>query len=362
MNILYALNSLEIGGAEKITVDTIFGMKARGHCVSVAAPHGYYEKILQENGVKVYNLDFNPQKKSVGKFLSLFFSVFKIVKENDIEIIHTTHRWPNFVCYFIAHISKKCLIWTDHNILYGKRHLTLYKDAIISVSATNRDYLVKYFNIPKWKIEVIYNGIRPLVASNSDEIEKFRTSLGLNGKDVLICNIGRAVEQKGQIYLIRAMDTILKAKKNIHCLIVGGGPLIADLKKEAVCKGIENNVHLIGEVENVSPAISASKLIVLPSLWEGFPLVILESFSLGKPVVASDVGGVRDIVSEGKNGYLVKPKDVENLAEVILFALSEQNNLDKLGENAKELVIKEFGISKMLSKIEHVYEKVLHKQ
>jgi hypothetical protein len=89
MNILYAMNSLNIGGAEKITVETILGMKNRGHNVYVSAPHGYYENLLINRGVKVYYLNFDAQKKTIWSFFILLFGVLRIIKRDKIDIIHT---------------------------------------------------------------------------------------------------------------------------------------------------------------------------------------------------------------------------------------------------------------------------------
>jgi len=360
MNILYVLHSLEIGGAEKITVETAIGMKERGHRVVAAAPHGHYEDTLLKNGIKIYFLDFRPEKKSLMLFLKSFMEVMKILKENNVEIIHTIHRWPNLICYCVAYFTKTKLVWTDHNVLVGKKMLTVYKDAVISISNTNREYLIKYFNIPGSKIRVIYNGVRPSKSIGHNEIESFRSRLGFKRGDIVFCNIGRLTEQKGQVYLVKALEQIVKVKHNVHCLIVGDGPLMMDLKKTVLEKKLEKNIHFLGEREDVPLIIASCVFMVLPSLWEGFPLTILEAFCLGKPVIASDVGGIREMVEEGKNGFLVPQANSEALSGAILLAISNLEHLDKLGEYAKETVNIRFAFSKMLLNIEKVYEEVLN--
>lgn len=359
MIIAYVLGSLNLGGAEKITLDTAIAMKDRGHQVFVIGSSDKMKAYLMGYSIGFHKLNINPNTKNIISFLYIFFHIYRFVKKYKIEIIHTAHRWPNFVCFFVAYLTGARLIWTDHNILKDKKALTLYKDKVISVSVICKKHLVEYFNIPGEKIAVIHNGIKPLEYPTNKEMLSIIDQAQLPSSAKIVSVIARLSEQKGHKYLFHAIPKIIKCIPNTHFLIAGDGELREYLERLSRELSISQNVHFLGERKDVLAILAVSDVLALASLWEGFPLVILEAYSLAKPVIATAVGGVEELVLEGKTGYLLSPKDSIALTDAIVKLLSNQETMQKMGKEGKNLVERKFKFSNMISKIEKVYQEVI---
>ena len=359
MNILYVFFSLNMGGAQKISVGTAIEMKKKGHSVYVASPEGELKKELLKNNIKYLKVNITPNRKTIISFLITFFHLSYIAVKYKIDIIHTIHRWPNFICYFVSFLTNAKLIWTDHSMLTGNKFFTVYKDKVISVSNACKKHLMTYFHIPEEKIEVIYNGILPMQLPNKNEIVSFLNEVGLTEQDRISCTIGRLDEKKGHIYLLKAIPKILSIMPNVHFLFVGTGDLKEKLVEAVNELAISKNVHFLGHRNDIEALISACDVMVLPSLLEGLSLSILEAFALGKPVIATNVGGNRELIREGENGFMVEPKDPEALSEKIIKLLFAKKMSEEMGRKAKSLVTNNFNFNKMINSIETVYREVL---
>lgn len=359
MNILYVLHSLNMGGAQKITVETAIAMKMRGHTVYLASPPGALEESLARENITYFKINIFASRKTPVSFFTNFFSLLSIVLKCKIDIIHTIHRWPNFICYFICAVSGSKLVWTDHNILKRNRLITLCGDRAISVSDAGKRHLSEYFRIPDNKITVIRNGIRPLRQPDNREIEAFLRKIGHKDSDKVVCTIANLVEQKGHECLLRAIPFVLSKIGGVHFVFAGDGPLRKNLVKLSEGLGVAEHVHFLGQREDVPVILASSDVMVLPSLWEGLPLVILEAFSMGKPVIVTDVGGNRELVFEGETGLVVKAGDVKGLSDSIIWILINDAKRKDMGERGRGLVNNKFDFDKMIDKIELVYKEVV---
>lgn len=362
MNILYMLHSLDMGGAQKITVETAIGMKHKGHNVYVGAPRGELESDLQREGISYFEIDIDPAKKTIITFAFLFFRILCVTLKYKIDIIHTIHRWANFISFFVCVLLNRKLVWTDHNILIGKKLLTVYKDRIISVSNAGKRHLIGYFHIPEEKIAVIYNAVNPLVMAGHNEISCFLNEIGLKSGEKIVCSIANLTEQKGHQYLLKAIPAVLSKVPNAHFVLVGDGDLKQSLMDLADELKISKHIHLLGKRRDISIILSASDAVVLSSLWEGFPLVILESFSLGKPVIVTDVGGIKELVTDGETGFIVKPKDCDALADAMIKILSDDEKRKEMGIRGREFVSRNFRYDRMIAGMEEVYKGISDKR
>lgn len=361
MNILYVLHSLDMGGAQKITVETAIAMKRRGHNVYLASPAGVLGEPLAKENIEYFNINISAKRKTPASFLINFFTLLSIVLKYKIDIIHTIHRWPNFICFFVRMISGIKLIWTDHNILTGKRLITLCGDRAISVSDAGKRHLSEYFHIPNNKITVIRNAIKPPRQPDDKEIRSFLDEIGYKSGEKIVCTVANLVEQKGHEYLLRAIPAVLPKISKVRFVFAGDGPLREGLVKLSDELGISKYVNFLGQREDVPVIFASSDIMVLPSLWEGLPLVILESFSFGKPVIVTDVGGNRELVLEGETGLVVKARDAKGLSDSIIRILTDDPKRREMGIKAKELADNKFDFDKMISQIESVYSQVLKK-
>ena len=182
--------------------------------------------------------------------------------------------------------------------------------------------------------ELIHNGIsEEFIQAAHPIFRAFGSSEGWK-----IGSIGRLSTQKGYMYLIQAMPTLLARLPNVRLEIVGEGELKTALVAEIGRLGLQAHVAILPKSENVIPFLQNLDLFVLPSLWEGLPTVVLESMACGTPVLATDISGTRELVQDGKTGWLVKPADPSALANRIFQALGAAELLNSASLNSLELI------------------------
>ena len=156
-------------------------------------------------------------------------------------------------------------------------------------------------------------------------------------------------------FLLRAVPLVRMEVPQVKVVVAGGGPLADRLGAELKVLRLEDNVTLLGERTDASDILAAADLFVLPSLWEGLPYVLVEAAALGKPIVATDIDGVREVIRSGANGMLARPRDPASLAASILFLLKDREFARKLGETARAEIPPKFSIEQMIGETESLY-------
>jgi glycosyltransferase involved in cell wall biosynthesis len=231
---------------------------------------------------------------------------------------------------------------------------------IIAVSKTVRDYIIQWYKISPTKVVTLYNGIDIEKYKSNNNGDWFFNKFNLDKNRLTIGFIGRLVEVKGLVYLLdAAAEIIIKKKMGVQFLIVGDGPLKGMLQKKADDLGISKHIIFTGFQQNVHEIIGAIDILVISSLSEAFPTVILEAMASGKPVVATNVGGVSELVVNGENGILVPPRDIRALVEAIAELSESYDKRRIMGENGRQIVTKQFSIEKMIRDYEEFYDSCL---
>lgn len=198
------------------------------------------------------------------------------------------------------------------------------------------------------------------VITNGIDVEEFRPHARTKVRNKRVGTIGRLHVQKGQKYLILAMRKVLDREPAATLTIVGDGELLEPLRAQAAELGMAERIEFAGARTDTAEQFASMHVFVLPSLWEGFPLVILEAMAAGKPIVATRVNGVTEILEDGVDAILVPPRDVDRLAEGILSLLLSDELADRLGARALEKVKRNFGVKTMVESTEHMYGHVLN--
>jgi glycosyltransferase involved in cell wall biosynthesis len=210
------------------------------------------------------------------------------------------------------------------------------------------------------KFSVIYSGIELniLKESISEEKQNLKKELGIPENSLIVGTAGRLVPVKGPEFLVKAAKYIISKYPDTYFIFTGDGSLENDLKKRALEMGISENIIFLGWRDNVAKIISIYDIFVLPSLNEGMGRVLAEAMALGKPIVASNIGGVPDLVIHGKNGFLVPPKNPKELAKYIQVLIEDKDTRAKMGLKGKEMSLN-FGAESMIEKIASLYEELL---
>lgn len=295
----------------------------------------------------------------------------KIIREEKVDLIHANGGYSTIAGILSVIGSAVPIIETLHNdIISFSRKTKLFAgffthrlDQRVAVSGSiAKSVLQSDFLIPQKKVDlVIHNGVDLCAFPPSiNNLSKKREELGFSGP-VIGC-IAKLVQRKGHLYLLRAMTKVKEIFPAAALVLVGGGEEEVRLKQLARELGIENNVRFLGYRSNVSEWLALFDLMALPSLsegeglpTEGLPLSILEAFSMGKPVVATEVGGVSEVVRDGENGFLVPPCDPERLAERMIYLLSNPELAKKMGLAGRALVESEFDIKRTVGQYEKAY-------
>ena len=218
------------------------------------------------------------------------------------------------------HHSKTEDFILEHKKIFGK--VLSETDRFIVVSRRQKEFIIQQFGgkIGE-KVVHIPNGYNP---GRFGKIEKreARDHLSISQTDLVLVNVAWLMEKKGQTYLIKAMKSVLDSDPDVLCYIIGKGPLESELNAELFDLGLTERVILTGylPLEEMVLYMNAADLFVLPSLDEGNPIVMFEALSLGLPYVGTDVGGIPEIITDDRYGYLVESKDVQGLASKILKA------------------------------------------
>lgn len=213
---------------------------------------------------------------------------------------------------------------------------------VTTVSKYSSGKLVQFYGVDKKKIRVVPNGVDTERFKPSKSGERIKRQIGLDSK-LYVLFVGRLIPRKGLPFLVEAAKHIVKEYQQAMFVVVGDGPLKNNLKANLEKVGLSENFVFLGDVhESVLPAVyNCADVFVLPSIQEGQGIALLEAQATGKPVVAFNVGGVREAVVDKETGFLMKP-DSRQLAEAVLKLLSNYSLREKMGSRGREFVSANF--------------------
>lgn len=334
MKVLHIINSLSSGGAEKLLQDFIIlgkdNYNVQLDLFILSEENNVFEKKLLENNVKIYKSKY----RNIYNPLNIFI-IRKLIKNNNYDIVHA-HLFPSFYWTALASLflNKKIkLILTEHNThnkRREKKYLRLIEkliysryNKIISISDMTQANLINWLKINAKKVNkytIIENGINVKKFKEAEPYKKSQISKDFNQDTKLICMIGRFSEQKDQITLIRALELL---DDDIHLLLIGEGKLKEDCVNLVKRISLERRVHFLGFREDVDRILKTVDIVVLSSNWEGFGLAAVEGMAAGKPVIASNVPGLREVVKDA--GLIFEKGDYIDLSKKIKLLLQNKD-------------------------------------
>lgn len=270
------------------------------------------------------------------------------IRNNHIEIVHTHHRFPE---YIVNRIKMECgisTITTAHSITKGYKKISFHSDLIIAVSQAVKNHLRAKYKIPENRIVQLYNPVSIEEPNWSCKTAKEKLSIQENKKVILF--IGTISHGKGFDILIEAFRKVSSKLNNCVLLVAGKWK---DYGREAFIS--TSNIKTLDSQSEVSPLYAAADLVVLPSRNDSFPYTMLEAGLYSKPFIGSNVDGIGEFITDGVDGLLFKVNSAENLAEKIIYILSNPAKASEMGINLNKKVLPLTDIKSYCDNLRNMY-------
>ncbi len=370
--ILVVLGGGAWGGGSVVVMSIVRGLLDLGNRVWVACNDDENEARFRDAGAEVVRPPLWLRPINPLDAVPLLYLVLLCIRERfDLVATHTSKG--GFLGRLAAWLARvPCIIHHAHGFSFNKvlspavhrffvaleRLAARAGDYIISVNDEHRRMAIDLGVTSPGRIATVHNGIdlEPFRDAGRPET---RRELGFTGADLVIGTTGRFAPQKGFIYLLRAMPSLLEAVPAARLVMVGDGPLLEEMREEARKSGIESRVHFLGFRRDVPKLMAAFDLYALPSLWEGLSISLIEALAAGKPIVATDIDGNREVVDHAETGLLVPPADVPALAAALRTLLTDHALAAHLAKNARAAAETRFSRARMVEQNLAVYRRVL---
>jgi glycosyltransferase involved in cell wall biosynthesis len=372
--VMFPVNQLGVGGAERQLAELVKGMdKNRFEPIVVSLyPGGALEpEVKAMPGVELISL----RRRGRFDFLILF-KIYRLLRQRRVKIIQpflTPASFfgmaPSFMNRrLVKIITERCGVRVNPRLgssLYRKAEdfLTRYADWVVPNSQSGEDYVIKR-GISPAKVKVIYNGINlERLKPNPDVVARIRQQVKLPPGGKIIGITASLTPAKDHATFLKAAKAVSAIVPQTRFVMLGDGPLRPDLERMSRELGIDSVVTFFGNQRDVGSYISSYDIACLTSFdHEGCSNATLEAMALGKPVVVTDIGGNREVVEHGITGLLVPPKNPEALANNIITYLKQPELAQRIGQQAKQKVLTQFSIPRMVQEYQDLFETALKQQ
>lgn len=406
VKVIHIITRLDKGGSAENTMLTVLGLARQGYEVILvrgdpqesAMSEGEQQsqessiKEAESLGVRIVTVPSLIRRVNPFWDLLAFLALFRLIRKECPQIVHTHTSKAGILGRLAAWplnqsaIRHPCLagrqaqsaikiIHTPHgHVFYGhfgrlmttffirlERFFAKFTHRIITLTEQGAKEHLQLGVGRGEQFIAIHSGVdlQRLQALPTDQTYG-RNKLGLPASCALVGTVGKMVPIKGHAILISAAAEVIRTHPTTHFVIVGEGALERELQDQGKMLSLEDHLHFVKAWGEEAWAWMASfDLFVLPSLNEGMGRVLIEAMAFGKPVVASRVGGIPEIVLDGKTGILVPPKDPKRLAEAVIRLLSDPERARQMGEEGKKRIDSRFSADAMVLRIDHLYQELL---
>ncbi len=360
IKVIHVVSDTNIGGAGRWLLNFLKEVNREKFEIKTVVPVGSLltDEIKKLNGQVVEMSDM--ADKSFDR--KAVWTLYHLLKREKPRIVHTHANLSARIAAKMAGV--KHVIYTKHCIdppipngikksIKAMGNMLL-SDRIIAVSNAVKDNLLDA-GMPEEKISVIHNGVEKLKEVSDEEKDAIRMRWGIKPDDIVIGIFARLEEVKGHCYLIDAARIIADEYSNVKILIVGTGSLEKRLKAQVRALKLSDKVVFTGHINDITPLMNILDINVISSISEAICLSIIEGMSVGKPCVATNTGGIPEVVQDGYNGKLVPIKDTDALADAIQALMNEKELRDVMGKNGRDFMDTHFTASEMTRKLEEIY-------
>ncbi len=359
-------------GESKRILANVYGLHQCGHYVVLASPpESAVIKQAKEMGLHTFTeVQFNSGFRPLS-FLKDMLALKRLIEQDKINIVHThgsKDSWSGALAARLA-VGNVRVARTRHNHYPVSRHLFnkwLYRrltHRLVAISEYIKAGFTRDNFIPEGKISLIYSAVDVAEYNPLQDGRVFRAELGISGDEQLVGMVAFIIPRKGHEYFLAAAIKILQAEKTkVKFVIVGDGndALEAELKQKVQQAGLSRRILFTGFRKDIKSVLAGLDIFVLPTLEEALGLAFVEALAMKKPVVATQVGGVPEIVRHHETGLLVPPRNADSLAEAITSLLHDKKLAGRLAENGRRLVEAEFSTKALVEKTAKLYQEILN--
>jgi glycosyltransferase involved in cell wall biosynthesis len=365
LTVLHFTSAFERGGAEAHLVALVRALDGQAFEPLVACPAPLAEQIGEDLGPNVEMIPIDLRRARDFRAAS---TILRLFARRQIDILHS-HLFSSSLFASPAarlagagavietpHVSERWRRgWWKSRFLVD-RLAARAVDAFIAVSEANARYLIEVKGLPAYKVRVIANGIDTARFGKTTHIHNpTRESLGFDTADPVVVVVGRLEPQKGHRVLLDALARVRAVVPAVRLVIVGDGSLLGALETVSRSLGLADRVRFVGWQSNVAGWLALAQVVVLPSFYEGLPLVALEALAAERPLIATAVDGTPEVVRDGRTGITVPPGDPARLAEAILRLLRDPAFGRELARAGRRLVAGRFTHERQVRETESLY-------
>lgn len=286
---------------------------------------------LEKKGFKVIKLN-----KKLGLDMSIVVKLFLLFLKNKPDVIHTHLHSLKYAVFGSTLARIPIRIHTIHSVaekdanitnrLFNKIFFNWFSILPVSISPQVKETILETYSLKKNQVPMIYNGV------NVNDYS-VKTKYCIDKKTIRIIHIGNFKEAKNHIGILNSISIVCESYPNVELELIGSGVLKDKIKAKAFELSIQNKIKFLGEQTNINDRLISADIFILPSLWEGMPISLIEAMASGLPIVATDVGGIPDMIKNNENGVLVR-NNPSKIAQGIITLIENESLRETLGRNA----------------------------
>jgi len=362
MKVLHIIKSLGRGGAETLLPETLRlhdKAKFEFHYIYFLPWKNQFVEEITRQGGKVICLSASNNLLIIFKIRALI----QYIKANEIQLVHAHLPWAGIAGRLVHIFAGIPVIYTEHNKQERYHFLTRWmnrftfnwQSAAIAVSKDVAESIHKNIRV-RIPVHEILNGVNTdLFVCDRAVGGEFRKQLNIPEGAVVVGTIAVFRFQKRLKEWLEVFASVSAVHPNLHGIVIGDGPLKEEIHQRRKELGLEEKVIMAGLQTEVRPWLNAIDVFMMTSVFEGLPIALLEAMSMECAIVATDAGGIREVVEQGESGYLVSVDSWRELAEPLDRLISSNTLRDQLGQSARVRVTESFGISRMVKELEERY-------
>jgi len=374
ITLLYVITKLELGGAQKQLLSLIRHLDREKFNLLLFTAH---QGLLMEEAFSMAGLTVRKSRwlqRPLNPFKDFFalIEIFLFIKKNKVDIVHTHSSKAGIIGRFAAALAGiKGIIHTVHGwsfnnyqsffirifYIWLERFAAVFTDRLVVVSEHDKRIGLRYGIGKNDKYTLIRYGIDYDVFGIKDQ--NIKKELGIQDNERVVTMVSCLKPQKAPQDFIRLASLVVNVLPHVKFILVGDGSLRRMVERAADTFGVKGRVIMTGWRYDVPRILSVTDVLVLTSLWEGLPIAVLEGIACAKPAIATDTGGIKEVIKNGESGFLVSPRDTRTMSEKLIVLLKDRQLCSSMGQKGKTALGEDFTRERMVSSTQNMYARLI---